>query len=156
MPLGLEDKSLRNGAMTAFTYHNGYLTPWHGRINHRWSWAPRRSTRNQWLQVYFGTVARLTGMSSQGRQDANQWVKTFVLTFSKDGFKFLKYPKVCSIDVPYQPSICIIHQRKCTKVWKTIEIISKIWKKKEENTQYLIFQRNKELSGVNIFHFDVF
>lgn len=83
--------------MTASTYYNRYLAPWHGRINHRWSWSARRSVRNQWLQVYFGVLARLTGIRSQGRQDANQWVKTFILTFSRDGFKFVKYPKVkCS------------------------------------------------------------
>ena len=83
--------------MTASTYYNRHLAPWHGRINHRWSWSARRSVRNQWLQVYFGVLARLTGILSQGRQDANQWVKTFILTFSRDGFKFVKYPKVkCS------------------------------------------------------------
>lgn len=94
VPVGLEDKRVRDGAMTASTYYNRYLAPWHGRINHRWSWSARRSVRNQWLQVYFGVLARLTGILSQGRQDANQWVKTFILTFSKDGFKFVKYPKV--------------------------------------------------------------
>ena len=97
VPTGLEDKRIRDGAMTASTYYNRYLAPWHGRINHRWSWSARRSVRNQWLQVYFGVLARLTGMLSQGRQDANQWVKTFILTFSRDGIKFVKYPKVkCS------------------------------------------------------------
>lgn len=94
VPVGLEDKRMRDGAMTASTYYNRYLAPWHGRINHRWSWSARRSVRNQWLQVYFGVLARLTGILSQGRQDANQWVKTFILTFSRDGFKFVKYPKV--------------------------------------------------------------
>ena len=94
VPVGLEDKRVRDGAMTASTYYNRYLAPWHGRINHRWSWSARRSVRNQWLQVYFGVLARLTGILSQGRQDANQWVKTFILTFSRDGFKFVKYPKV--------------------------------------------------------------
>lgn len=94
VPLGLEDKRLHDGAMTASTYHNGYLTPWNGRINHRWSWAPRSSARNQWLQIYFGTLATVTGVAMQGRQDANQWVKTFKLTFSRDGFNFVNYPKV--------------------------------------------------------------
>ena len=94
VPIGLEDKRLHNGAMTASTYYNGYLAPWHGRINHRWSWSARRNTRSQWLQVYFGGLARITGVMSQGRQDANQWVKTFLLTFSRDGFSFAKYPKV--------------------------------------------------------------
>jgi len=90
----LEDKRLRRGAITASTYYNKYLAPWHGRLNHRWSWSARRSTRTQWLQVYFGGLARITGILSQGRQDANQWVKTFVLTFSRDGLNFVKYPKV--------------------------------------------------------------
>ena len=94
VPIGLEDKRLPNGATTASSYYNRYLAPWHGRINHRWSWSARRSTRTQWLQVHFGGLARITGISSQGRQDANQWVKTFVLTFSRDGIRFAKYPKV--------------------------------------------------------------
>lgn len=90
----MEDKRISDGALTASTYYNRYLAPWHGRINHRWSWSARRSARGQWLQVYFGVLARLTGISSQGRQDANQWVKSFVLMFSRDGIKFIKYPKV--------------------------------------------------------------
>lgn len=99
IPIGLEDKRLRNGAMTASTYYNSNLAPWRGRINHYSSWGARRSTRTQWLQVYFGGLARITGISSQGRQNANQWVKTFVLTFSRDGFNFVKYPKVCLVKV---------------------------------------------------------
>ena len=107
VPIGVEDKRVRDGAMTASTYYNRHLAPWHGRINHRWSWSARRSVRNQWLQVYFGVLARLTGILSQGRQDANQWVKTFILTFSRDGFKFVKYPKVkCSPAIRFSFTNC--------------------------------------------------
>lgn len=77
--------------MTASTHYNHYLAPWHGRINHRWSWSARKNARTQWLQVNFGEMTRIKGVATQGRQDANQWVTSYTLSFSRDGEKFYSY-----------------------------------------------------------------
>ena len=91
MPLGLEDKRLTPGSLTASTYYNHHLSPWHGRLNHRWSWSARTRNNRQWFKVNFGYVTRFKGIATQGRQDANQWVKTYIVTYSRDGVSYVPY-----------------------------------------------------------------
>ena len=91
MPLGLEDKRLTPGALTASTYYNHHLSPWHGRLNHRWSWSARTRNNRQWFKVNFGYITRFKGIATQGRQDANQWVKTYIVTYSRDGVSYVPY-----------------------------------------------------------------
>ena len=47
----------------------------------------------QWFQVNFGKWVKIARMSHQGRQDANQWIKKFTITYSYDGVFFYKYKK---------------------------------------------------------------
>ena len=91
MPLGLQDKRLRNGLMSASTYYNHHLAPWHGRLNHRWSWSARHRNSRQWLQFNFVEPMKIKGVATQGRQDANQWVKRYTLSYSMDGMRFRNY-----------------------------------------------------------------
>ena len=39
---------------------------------------------------------KITRISTQGRQDANQWVKSYTLSYSYDGVWWYKYAKVFS------------------------------------------------------------
>ena len=91
IPLGLEDKRVTPGALTASTYYNHHLSPWHGRLNHRWSWSVRTRNNRQWFKVNFGYITRFKGIATQGRQDANQWVKTYTVTYSRDGVSYIPY-----------------------------------------------------------------
>ncbi|XP_027046414.1 uncharacterized protein LOC113674139 [Pocillopora damicornis] len=91
IPLGLEDKRLSPGSLSASTYYNHHLSPWHGRLNHRWSWSSRRRDVHQWFKVNFGYVTRFKGIATQGRQDANQWVKTYIVRYSGDGVSYVPY-----------------------------------------------------------------
>lgn len=91
MPLGVEDKRVQNGQLSASSYYNHYLSPWHGRLNHRWSWSARRRIHGQWLQVNFGELTKVKGVATQGRQDANQWVKRYVIMYSIGGMRFNSY-----------------------------------------------------------------
>lgn len=91
MPLGAEDGRLVPGSFSASTYYNHYLAPWHGRLNHRWSWSARYRRHGQWMQISFGGSATVKGIASQGRQDANQWVTQYTLGRSTDGMKFYPY-----------------------------------------------------------------
>ena len=91
MPLGLEDKRVPNGHLTASTYYNHHLSPWHGRLNHRWSWSVRLRRVGQWFQVNFVELMRIKGVATQGRQDANQWVKSYTVSYSVDGMNFVPY-----------------------------------------------------------------
>ena len=91
VPLGIEDKRITNGQLSASSYYNHYLAPWHGRLNHRWSWSVRHRNNRQWLQVNFQEIYRIRGIATQGRQDANQWVKNYALSYGLNGVDFAPY-----------------------------------------------------------------
>ena len=91
MPLGLEDKRVTDGSLTASTYYNHHLSPWHGRLNSRWSWSVRRNRRGEWFQVNFVELMRIKGVATQGRQDASQWVRSYTIMYSVDGMNFVSY-----------------------------------------------------------------
>lgn len=97
MPLGLEDKRVPNQMMRASSQYNHYCGPWSGRLNGRragrygGAWCAKRRDRSQWLQVDFGALTRVSRVATQGRQNSVQWVKSYYLSYSKNGYKFLPY-----------------------------------------------------------------
>ena len=58
------------------------------------AWSSRHNNPNQWLQMNFGKVAKVSRVATQGRMDSNQWVKTYRLAYSLDGVFFHHYPRV--------------------------------------------------------------
>ena len=91
MPLGLEDKRVPNGHLTASTYYNYHLSPWRGRLNGIYSWSVRTNRVGQWFQVNFVELMRIKGVATQGRQNANQWVRSYTVSYSIDGMSFRSY-----------------------------------------------------------------
>ena len=55
------------------------------------AWVAKVQDHNQWLQVDFGVETQVTRIATQGRQDANQWVKEYTLRYSTDGSYFQQY-----------------------------------------------------------------
>ena len=55
------------------------------------AWSAKYNNGRQFLQVNFGRWVKITRVSLQGRQDANQWVKKFTLSYSYDGVYFRPY-----------------------------------------------------------------
>ena len=49
------------------------------------SWAAGTNDVNQWFQVDFGDWTKISAVATQGREDADQWVKTYSVSFSYDG-----------------------------------------------------------------------
>ena len=52
------------------------------------SWVSWKNDLNQWLQVDFQRSTIITGISTQGRQDLNQFVKSYTISFSDDRTNF--------------------------------------------------------------------
>ena len=55
------------------------------------AWSARSNDANQWIQVALGTYTKLTGIATQGRNGANQWVTKYHLQYSDDGVNFDYY-----------------------------------------------------------------
>lgn len=91
--LGMQSGTIPNSAITASSSFNANsFAPYVGRLHFLsadsgkyGSWAARTNDVFQWFQVDFGRWTQITSIDTQGRQDDNQWVKTFSLSFSYDG-----------------------------------------------------------------------
>lgn len=55
------------------------------------AWVAKRNDGNQWLQVTFDREMKVTRVSTQGRYDANQWIKSYTLEYTKDGISMIPY-----------------------------------------------------------------
>ncbi|XP_015774365.1 PREDICTED: EGF-like repeat and discoidin I-like domain-containing protein 3 [Acropora digitifera] len=91
MPLGAEDRRLVPGSFSASSYYTGSLAPWYARLNQVYSWCTRYNRAGQWLQVSLGGSSTIKGVATQGRSNANQWVKSYTLSYSVDGYRFVPY-----------------------------------------------------------------
>ena len=55
------------------------------------AWSARSNDANQWIQVALGSYTKVTGIATQGRNGANQWVTKYQLQYSEDGVNFFYY-----------------------------------------------------------------
>jgi hypothetical protein len=55
------------------------------------AWSAKTNDAGQWIQIDLSKVAKVTRIATQGRQDYNQWVKTYSLQYSQDGGYFEDY-----------------------------------------------------------------
>ena len=91
--LGMENSQIPDSAITASSSYNAIsYAPYIGRLNFLsagsgkyGSWAAGANNENQWFQVDLGKWTKISAVATQGRQDADQWVKTYSLSFSYDG-----------------------------------------------------------------------
>ena len=97
MPLGIEDKRVHDKMMRASSYASYYCRSGSGRLNGRrygrygGAWCAKRRDRRQWLQVDFGAYTRVSRIATQGRQNSAQWVKSYSLSYSKNGYAYVPY-----------------------------------------------------------------
>ena len=90
--------AIPNGQVKASTEWDGNHAAIQGRLYYKaipgkaGSWSARTNDVNQWLQVDLGNeFTRVTGVASQGRNGANQWVTKYKLQYSSDGVSFKYY-----------------------------------------------------------------
>ena len=96
-PMGMQNRRIRNVRITASSqwnnYHGPYLARLHGKKHSRYigAWSAAANNRYQWLQVNFGRPAKIVRIATQGRQDVNQWVTQYYVSFSMDGMHFAEF-----------------------------------------------------------------
>lgn len=97
IPLGSEDGRLPDVSFTASSIYNAHYAAYQGRLNamrsgsRYGSWIARYNNRRQWFQVDLGNRAIIIKIGIQGRYDANQWVKSFTVSYGMNGFHFRFY-----------------------------------------------------------------
>ena len=93
----MQNNKLPNSALSVSSQYNGNTGPENARLHfyaesgRKGAWVAQKQDLNQWLQVDFGVETVITRIATQGRQDANQWVKEYTLRYSTDGSYFKHY-----------------------------------------------------------------
>jgi len=97
MSLGMEDGRIHDAAMSASTIDSKPCAPKRGRLNlvassgYVGSWCTKSNNNKQWLQIDLGTPTTVTKVATQGRQDYNQWVTSYSLSYSLTGSYWVQY-----------------------------------------------------------------
>jgi hypothetical protein len=92
----MEDKRILDHQITASSHFSNKSTAYQGRLEtkksqtHIGAWSSNQ-TFASWLQIDLGLVSMVTKVATQGRHDADQWVKTYVLMYSIDGIHWATY-----------------------------------------------------------------
>ena len=92
--LGLQSGQVLDASMTASSIA---CQPYYGRLflhsggGKTGGWCAGANDVNQWFQVDFGNYTKIQRISTQGRQESSQWVKSYRLSYSHDGVFFKDY-----------------------------------------------------------------
>lgn len=93
----MENKGIRDAQITASSEYNAGHGASNGRLNFKpgggktGAWSAGANDGKQWLQVDLGQSTKVTGIKTQGRQDADQWVTSYTVSYSNDGTTFTSY-----------------------------------------------------------------
>ena len=104
--LGMQNKQIPDAAITASTEYDNTTKAHYGRLHflrkseRAGGWAAQSNVTDQFLQVNFGGWRKVTRVVVQGREDEDQWVKEFSLSYGYDSVFFQDYSedevkKVC-------------------------------------------------------------
>ena len=90
----LENGTIPNSRLSASSVLGGQAQygPSNGRLNRAGdNWIVQTLDQSQWFQVDLGQVETVTGVATQGRQNSQQWITSYILQYSTDGITFTDY-----------------------------------------------------------------
>lgn len=94
--LGMQSGRIKNSAIKASSQFDAKHAAYLARLMNRrrknlWgAWVSRHNSYNEWIQVDLGRAMKVTGVATQGREEANQYVRAYYVLYSSDGLKFAK------------------------------------------------------------------
>ena len=95
--LGMQNKQIPDSAITASSYWYSQTKANNGRLhflptsNRVGGWVAKWYDNNPFFQVHFGDWRKVTRVAIQGRQDWDQWVERFSLSYGYDSMSFQDY-----------------------------------------------------------------
>lgn len=94
--LGMQNGRIKNAAITASSQWDKNHAPYLARLGRlrrgrlMGAWSAKRNNHNQFIQVDLLRSMKITGVATQGRAEAAQWVTAFYFLYSSDGVKFAR------------------------------------------------------------------
>nr|WFD50011.1 nectin variant 3 [Paracentrotus lividus] len=117
--LGLEDYRIPDSAITASTQYDANHGPQRARLNLplsgalKGAWSALTLDHSQWLQVDLQGNYRVTGIITQGRASADQWVTMYTVAYSRNGEDFTT---ISSPSTPLQDKVFVGNGDRSTQV----------------------------------------
>ena len=94
---GLSSGKIPNKSMKASSEADKYHAAFLARLNFKpkgrfkGGWSTKKNNRRQWIQVDFKRYRRVTKVATQGRADAKQYVTSFAVASSPDGYRWTPF-----------------------------------------------------------------
>lgn len=116
--LGMKSGAIRNAQITASSIWNKYHTARLARLGtvkrgrYVGAWCARHNNHHQWLKVDFGRPMKIKKIETQGRQDTNQWVTRYQLSYSQDGSHrtLYRYKSNDKVEIKHFMSNCLLQK----------------------------------------------
>ena len=90
MAFGVETGKIADSQISSSSAYPG-LEAVRGRLKGASSWSAAALNKNQWVQIDLGQDEVVTAIATQGRANADQWVKSYSVSYSLDGENFVTY-----------------------------------------------------------------
>ena len=90
MAFGVETGKIADSQISSSSAYPG-LEAVRGRLKGTSSWSARVLNKDQWIQIDLSRVEVITAIATQGRANADQWVKSYSVAYSLDGENFVPY-----------------------------------------------------------------
>ena len=93
----MQNKQIPDFAISASSYLDSKSKAYNGRLHFLLTsdrvggWVARLNDNNPFFQVNFSDWRKVTRVAIQGRQDADQWVKSFSLSYGYNSMFFQDY-----------------------------------------------------------------
>jgi hypothetical protein len=102
--LGIENGNISDVVMTSSTILDATSLPHFARLRNQlggcaWIPATTADRNSSWLQVDFGSVTNVSAVATQGSCLDDQWTKSYVIMYSKNGVDWKYYGELGTIRV---------------------------------------------------------
>ena len=93
----MQNLAIKDTALSASTWYNNDYAAFQARLHYNlgadryYGWLSGTTDTKQWLQITFTQWNMVTGIATQGRGNANQFVKSYTLSYSYDTVFFDPY-----------------------------------------------------------------
>ncbi|XP_028414341.1 uncharacterized protein LOC114537501 [Dendronephthya gigantea] len=90
---GMQNGKIHNLQLNSSSvYQNKMMySPKNGRLHGENSWRAKTNDDKQWIQVDFSGEEIVTGIASQGDEKSEDWVKSYLVSYSLDGINYKNY-----------------------------------------------------------------
>ena len=130
----MQSRAIPDSSITASSVYSSKYPPLLARLhvkagggNPKGAWAAKVNRFGEWIQVDIGKMTEVTGVATQGRQDADEWVRSYILLFSHDGSTFTNYLAGKSFAGNNDRDTVVKHDLKPPVIARYIRLVPKTW-----------------------------